>query len=116
LGKKYIDNPTTIGEKLRNRRLELGLLQRDVAKIIGVDECSIYLWEQGKGNPRVYYYPKIIGFLTYFPFQIDLSGLSGRIIYYRYINGLSPKEFGLLINVDASTIRAWEKQINPSTK
>ncbi len=28
-------NPTTIGDKIRNRRIELNLLQKDVAVIIG---------------------------------------------------------------------------------
>ena len=61
--KKLIANPQTLGEKIRNRRLELGLLQKDVAKIIGVCEDSITGWENARVKPLVKYYPSISSFL-----------------------------------------------------
>jgi len=36
----------TLGERIRKWRLEQGLFQRDVAKIIGVDEMTIVNWER----------------------------------------------------------------------
>ncbi|HUZ57496.1 MAG TPA: helix-turn-helix domain-containing protein [Hanamia sp.] len=57
---KLLTNPTTIGEKLKNRRLQLGLLQKDVANVIGVCEDSITLWENNRNEPSVVYYSKII--------------------------------------------------------
>jgi len=31
-----------MGKHIRKRRIDLGLMQKDVAKIIGVSECSIW--------------------------------------------------------------------------
>src|SRR5665647_3168855 len=73
LGSKLLTNPTTIGEKLKNRRIELGLLQKDVANVIGVCEDSITFWENNRSIPSVMYYPKIIQFLGYVPFDVDSS-------------------------------------------
>jgi DNA-binding XRE family transcriptional regulator len=39
--------PVTLGDHLRRRRLELGLHQKDVAKIIGVTTSSVWNWEHG---------------------------------------------------------------------
>lgn len=58
----YPENPKNIGDKLRKRRMDLGLEQKDVAKIIGVTEPSIWNWEHGwKSGKR--YMKKIEGFL-----------------------------------------------------
>ena len=65
LGEKYLNNPTTVGEKIRNKRLEKGLLQKNVADFIGVDEGLISMWELRKSNPSIQYYPKITEFLGY---------------------------------------------------
>lgn len=108
MGDKYIFGPSTLGAKLRNRRLEKGWLQKDVAEFMGVDECTIYLWENTLSEPRVIFYPKIIEFLQNFPFEIDRSTFGGMITFYRYSNGITPKEFGQIISADPSTVRDWE--------
>lgn len=36
----------------RERRYKTGLNVKTFAKIIGSNECSVYLWEQGKTKPR----------------------------------------------------------------
>jgi DNA-binding XRE family transcriptional regulator len=41
----------TLGDHLRKRRLELGLLQREVAERLGVDETTVYNWERNRTNP-----------------------------------------------------------------
>jgi len=41
----------TLGECLRKWRLEQGLFQRDLAKMIGVDEMTIVNWEKGRTKP-----------------------------------------------------------------
>ena len=63
MGNKYIANPVTLGEQLRNRRLELGLLQKDVARIIVVTEDSITNWEKNRSKPMKRYHSKILAFL-----------------------------------------------------
>jgi len=110
-------NPATIGEKLRNKRLELGLLQIDVAKITSVSEDSITLWGNNRNEPSVIYYPKIIQFLGYVPFNIDTSTFWGQIKLYRYLYGLSQKKLALKLEINQSTILGYEKnEHKPSQK
>jgi len=64
----YPEFPLAIGEHIRKRRMDLGLLQREVAEIIGVVEPTIWNWEHGV-EPELQYNPKIIKFLGYAPFD-----------------------------------------------
>src|SRR5580700_654085 len=105
---KAIENPRVIGEHLKKRRLQLRLLQADVAKIFDVCEDSITGWENERSVPQIQYYPKLIEFLGYNPFPIDTETLGGRIKKYRIEQGLSHKKLGEKIGVDASTVSAWE--------
>ena len=109
LGSKYLAQPITLGEKLRNRRLELHLWQKDVAELIGVTEDSITYWEVNRHEPRVEYYPKIIEFLGYFPFEIDTSTLGGKIKRYRYMKGVTQEELAKELGVDESTVNHYER-------
>ncbi|WP_367305146.1 helix-turn-helix domain-containing protein [Sphingomonas tagetis] len=62
----YEAEPATLGEHLKKRRLTSGLLQRKVAKLLGVSHTSVLDWEAGK-EPHVRMYPAIIAFLGYEP-------------------------------------------------
>jgi DNA-binding XRE family transcriptional regulator len=42
----------TLGEHIRKWRLEQGLFQGDLAKIIGVDEMTIVNWRRGELNQQ----------------------------------------------------------------
>ena len=59
----------TIGDHIRARRLDLGLLQKDVAEIIGVTTDTITNWEKGRNQPMIWHYLKIKKFLGCSPFQ-----------------------------------------------
>src|SRR5205085_12045750 len=98
----------SLGERLWNRRIELRLLQREVADQLGVSVDTITLWENGIIHPRVRHYPRIIAFWGYFPFEVGKVNFKERVMYYRYNNGLTPKEFGNLVHADVSTVLAWE--------
>jgi transcriptional regulator with XRE-family HTH domain len=108
LGVKYLDNPVTLGEKLRNRRLELHLLQKDVAQRFGVTEESITNWELNRHEPQTHLYPNVIAFLGYFPFDIDETTLGGKIKKYRFLRGLTQNQMGKIIGVDGGTVCDWE--------
>lgn len=104
-----MERPKTLGERLLNKRLEKGLFQKEVAVLLGVSEDAYRFWENGSSYPRIKYFPKIIEFLGYVPFEVDSSSsLSGKITLYRYLHGLTYREFGKLFGVDGSTIRSWE--------
>lgn len=45
--------PKTLGEHLRKRRIQLGLLQRDVAKNVGVALSTFMTWERGQAGSAI---------------------------------------------------------------
>ena len=104
-----ISNPVTLGEKIRNKRIELGLSQSQVAKILNTDAQYIYAWENNHYKPIISKYPKIIDFLGYFPFEIDTSTFGGKIKKYRYLHGLSQEKMAQFLNVDEGTITGYER-------
>lgn len=107
-GYQYIENPSTLGEFIRNRRIELGLFQKDLAQQFEVSEDCITNWENNRSNPQIQFYPKIIRFLGYNPFEVSSDTFGGKIKGYRVKNGLSHKELGKLLSVHASTVGDWE--------
>lgn len=59
----------TLGDQIRKRRLDLGLMQKEVAKIIGVTKGTVKCWERRKHIPHIRYYSKITKFLGHHPFR-----------------------------------------------
>ena len=59
----YPENPSTLGEHLKKRRMDLGLLQREVADRIGTNEATVTNWERGRTAPALQWMPRIIDFL-----------------------------------------------------
>ena len=45
--KDYSDNPQTIGEHLRKRRIELGVSQTQAAECLAVSAATVLKWEKG---------------------------------------------------------------------
>ncbi len=101
-------DPKTVGDHLRRRRLELKLLQRDVAAQIGADESSIFNWEANRGQPQLRYMPAVIGFLGYNPLP-KATDLAGRLVRHRTSLGLTQKQAAQQIGVDPSTLARWER-------
>lgn len=105
---QHVEFPQTIGQHIRKKRAQLRLLQKEVAEQIGVSEDSITYWENERAIPQIQFYPKIVQFLEYVPFEIDSESIGGKIKAYRLKNGLSHKKLGKMFEVDASTVGAWE--------
>ena len=84
----YPEGLLTIGDHIRKRRLDLGLFQKDVAKIIGTSTDSITFWEKGRHHPALSWYPAIIQFLGYVPFEIGETAAE-KFLAYRKIRGIS---------------------------
>jgi DNA-binding XRE family transcriptional regulator len=61
--KAYPRELKIIGDHIRKRRLDLGLLQKEVAEQIGVDKTTIMNWERGRREPAPWNIPAIIHFL-----------------------------------------------------
>jgi transcriptional regulator with XRE-family HTH domain len=96
----------TRGDHIRKRRLDQGLLQREVGDLIGVDKTTIYNWENGRIEPDIRYLPKIIEFLGYVPFECP-DDVFGRLSYFRRIKGLTIDELGALMGRDPKQLSDW---------
>ena len=112
----YPKIPVSIGDHIRKKRMELKLFQKDVAKICGVTEDCITNWEKNRTVPQIQFFPNIISFLGYIPFEADLTTLSGKLKAHRQINGLSQKQLGKILGVDGATICSWELEENQPHK
>ena len=107
-GKGFNPNPLTFGAKLRNKRLELGLTIVAFSKLLDVTDETIIYWENERGKPRIYNYPKLIEVVGFLPFDIDTSTLGGKLKMYRYTKGLNREKFSKILGVDETTLRDWE--------
>ena len=65
--KDYSPNPQTLGEHLKKRRRELGLLQRKAADRMGIGTETHGNWENGKTEPVAAQFRPVVTFLGYDP-------------------------------------------------
>lgn len=107
-GKTFDLQPSTIGGHIRKQRIERGLLQRDVALLLGTSEDTITGWENGRTHPRLQHYPSIIGFLDYYPFEHETETLSGKLRQIRNCKGLGYQQCASLFFVSTDAIKRWE--------
>jgi DNA-binding transcriptional regulator YiaG len=97
----------TLGDHIRARRLDLRLLQEQVADQIGVHEMTITSWEGNATVPEVRYMPAIIQFLGYNPLPAA-SSLPERLVTARKTFGLSQRKMAAKLGVDPATLMGWE--------
>jgi DNA-binding XRE family transcriptional regulator len=99
------EDPVTLGDHLRRRRLELGLHQKDVAAQIGVTASTIWNWEHGWTiDPR--YIPRVIDFLGFNPIPCP-DDLLERVAWYKQVNGLTLKQLGAEMGRDPEQVADW---------
>jgi transcriptional regulator with XRE-family HTH domain len=103
----YPEEPSTLGEHLKKRRLDLGLGQKEVAAEFGANFKSYDNWEQEKHEPEFRYWPAIIGFLGYDPVP-EPETFGERIRWRRRREGLTRKELAEKLGLDPVTVWAWE--------
>jgi transcriptional regulator with XRE-family HTH domain len=65
--KDYFENPQTLGQHLKKRRRELGLLQRATAEILGVSTDTVVNWEKDKTKPMPAQFRPVVALLGYDP-------------------------------------------------
>jgi site-specific DNA recombinase len=102
------DKLETLGDHLLRRRLTLKLLQRQVAKTIGVEKSTVANWEASRTKPSVEYMPAIIRFLDYDPLPPS-DRWADRLVRGRTAMGLTQRESAHSIGVNASTLARWER-------
>ncbi len=76
-GQRLPKSPRSLGEQIRQHRLELHWLQADLAKAIGVHVVSISNWERETSNPSRTIRKRIQEFLDYTPRPVPKSMTAG---------------------------------------
>jgi transcriptional regulator with XRE-family HTH domain len=103
--------PETIGDHLKRRRLQLHLMQAEIAKQLGVHVESVKNWERGAGTPKIRQIPKIVAFLGYEP-EPEPEALPKRIAYARRRLGFTQEDLARALGVNPVTIYRWENSIS----
>jgi transcriptional regulator with XRE-family HTH domain len=91
------------------------MLQRDVAKQIGVNKDTIHNWETNRTAPEVCLIPHIIDFLGYAPYDPTWS-FGERLRAVRSALGLSQEQFAKRAGLDETTIAKWEREEHRPTR
>ncbi len=104
--KELTEEPTTLGDHLRRRRLELELYQKDVAAQIGVTTSTVWNWENNWSSITLSCMPKVIEFLGYNPIPCP-EDLMGQLAWYKQVNGLSLAQLGAEMGRDPEQLSDW---------
>jgi transcriptional regulator with XRE-family HTH domain len=106
--RKMPEKVETLGDHLRRRRLELGLLQRQVAEQLGVEQGTIHNWEKNRCQPRVQHMPAVVRFLGYAP-AVATDSWAARLVQGRKAMGLTQKTAARQMGVVQCTLARWER-------
>jgi len=98
----------TLGDHIRKRRLDLGLLQSEVATGLGVTESCVWNWESNTSTPQWKYLAPIIEFLGYDPLP-PAETMAERLIRYRWLRGWTQSKMANSLGLDPSTLARWER-------
>lgn len=101
--KPYPKELISYGDHIKKKRLDLNLLQREVAVIMNVSEDTITGWENGRCIPKTNYIPRIISFLEYSPISYG-----NDLKQYRKERGLTILEMAKILKMDTRTIAKIE--------
>lgn len=100
--------PQSVGDHIRRKRLGLKMLQREVAKQLGLNKTSVFNWEANTSTPEIRYMPAIIRFVGYNPLPAA-NTVAEQLVRQRTSLGLSQKESARGLGVDQGTLAKWEQ-------
>jgi len=101
-------NLLTLGEHIKKARIERRLTQSNAVAFLSVLVETLHNWETGKTTPPVKYWPAIMEFLGYCPYQ-NARSLGDRLRLHRMHRGLTFKTVAKIIGVDPGSIVRWER-------
>jgi transcriptional regulator with XRE-family HTH domain len=88
--------------------MDLGMIQKEVARELGVNFKTYENWEQGKYGPSVRHLPAVFRFLGFDPRPEPVT-LGERIRRKREGEGLSQRELARKLRLDPTTVQTWEE-------
>ena len=98
----------TLGDYLRATRLDRGLSQPEVAKILKVTPDTVTGWELNRHQPPARLAKKIIQFLGYIPFKEEGVSLGKQLYFARLLSGKTQEQVAANIGCDESNLRYIE--------
>ncbi len=110
----YPEHLLTLGDHIRQRRLDLGLLQKEVAVRVNATTSTVTNWEKNRTAPRLKFLPKVFEFLNYRSLQDNAPNLSARVKRFRIKNELSLRKMAKLAGVDPASLSRLEKSKSKS--
>lgn len=104
--KGYPDSPTTVGEHLRKRRLDMGQTQAQAAASLGVTFTSLNGWEAGRIEPGIDKWPGIIRFLGFDPNPAP-ENLDQALTALQRRHGLPRERLAFRLGIERKTLFNW---------
>ena len=101
--KDYSQNPQSLGEHLKKRRRELGLLQREAAEQMGIGTDTYANWEKGKTEPVASQFRPVVAFLGYDPTPAP-SSLPARLQAKRRTLGVTFSQVARYLGWNTGTL------------
>jgi DNA-binding transcriptional regulator YiaG len=89
----YPKSLKTLGDHIRTRRMDLGRLQKDVAKLLCASVLTVCNWETNRTSPAERWVPRIIDFLRNAPCVVS-SDLKERTADPPATRGVSRSRLG----------------------
>lgn len=97
-----------LGYHIRKRRLDLGLLQREVGTQLGASVDAVRKWERGETEPNLRLRPATFRFLGYDPGPAART-VGQTLVRWRQGRGQSQEELAVRLQVDPGTLSRWER-------
>lgn len=104
--KDYSEEPKTLGEHLKKRRKELGLLQREAGERMGVSAETVANWEKDRTEPVAAQFRPVVAFLGYDPTPAR-STLAGRFETKQRSLGVSLAQVARFLGWDPGSLRRY---------
>jgi len=105
--KGYPEAPETVGQYLKRRRLDLGMLQKEAAKVLGTNPLVYGSWERGQVVPGANQMARIVRFLGTAPL-VKSASLPGRLREFRRQAGLTQAQLAARVRATQATVSDWE--------
>jgi DNA-binding XRE family transcriptional regulator len=114
--KGYPENPKTLAEHLRRRRMDLGMTQKEAAHRLGAGQWTVINWENGRTAPAIRFLPGINAFLGFDPFDLGTT-FRQRIRNARWRLGLSQRHLASQLVLGGSSVHDVESgRVSPQSK